>query len=109
VLFAKNLHTRCLSVRISVRRVNFENGSYWEAADHGAEKSWKYADDPSRNADACKNSTSSKTEEHELAGVRLRRDMAESERFVHWTDNNSYAISCPVMMDEGKYFAECPF
>jgi len=76
--FAKELHTHCLSLRISVLHVDFVNGTYWEAV-NGAEKSWKYADDPSRNEDSCKNSTSTNTEEHELAGVMLWRDMPPGE------------------------------
>jgi hypothetical protein len=106
---AREFHARCLSVRISVAGVEFVNGTYWEGWANGAEKSWKYADDPSRNEDACKNSTSTKTEEHEFAGVMLWRDMPQPERFVHWIDNNSYSISCPVMIDGGKHYPACPF
>jgi hypothetical protein len=108
-IFARERHAPCLSLRISVMHVDFVNGTYWEGWANGAEKSWKYADDPSRNEDACKNSTSAKTEEHEFAGVMLWRDMPQPERFVHWIDNNSYSISCPVMLDGGKYYAACPF
>jgi hypothetical protein len=109
VWFAKELHTRCLSLRISVMHVDFVNGTYWSGWGNGAEKSWKYADDPSRNEDACKNSTPTKTEEHEFAGVKLWRDMPQREKFVNWIDNNSYSISCPVMVDGGRYFPACPF
>lgn len=105
---AREFHARCLSVRISVGRVDFVNGTYWEAGANGAEKSWKYADDPSRNQDICQNSTSAKTEEHELAGVKLWRDMPQREKFINWLDENSYSISCPVMIDGGKYFPACP-
>jgi hypothetical protein len=107
--FVKELHARCVSVRISVGRVDFVNGTYWEAGVNGAEKSWKYADDPSRNEDSCKNSTSTNTEEHEFAGVILWRDMPHPEKFINWLDNNSYSISCPLMIDGGKYFPACPF
>ncbi|HTG29700.1 MAG TPA: hypothetical protein VK818_15885 [Methylomirabilota bacterium] len=109
VSFAKDFHTRCLSLRISVMRVDFVNGTYWEGWANGAEKSWTYADDPSRNEDTCKNSTSTKTEEHEFAGVKLWRDMPQREKFINWLDNNSYSISRPVMLDDGKYFPACPF
>jgi hypothetical protein len=109
VTFAKDFHTRCLSLRISVMRVDFVNGTYWLGWANGAEKSWKYADDPSRNQDACKNSTSTKTEEQEFAGVKLWRDMPQRKKFINWLDNNSYSISCPVMIDGGKYFPACPF
>jgi hypothetical protein len=108
-IFARELHARCLSVRISVGRVDLVNGTYWEAGANGAEKSWTYADDPSRNQDPCKNSASSKSEEHEFAGVKLWRDMPQREKFINWLDNNSYSISCPVMIDGGKYFPACPF
>jgi hypothetical protein len=107
--FAREFHARCLFVRISVGRVEFVNGTYWEAGANGAEKSWKYADDPSRNEDTCKNSTSAKTEQREFAGVKLWRDMPQREKFINWLDNNSYSISCPVMIDGGKYFPACPF
>jgi hypothetical protein len=107
--FARELHARCLSARISVGRVDFVNGTYWEAGAHGAEKSWKYADDPSRNQDLCQNSTSAKTEEHEFAGVKLWRDMPQREKSINWLDENSYSISCPVMIDGGKYYPACPF
>ena len=108
-IFARELHARCLSVRISVGRVDFVNGTYWEAGVNGAEKSWKYADDSSRNEDACKNSTSAKAEEHEFAGVRLWRNMPQREKFINWLDNNSYSISCPVMINREKYYPACPF
>jgi hypothetical protein len=109
VSFAKSLHTRCLSLRISVMHVDFVNGTYWKGWANGAEKSWKYADDPSRNEDTCKNSSSAKTQEHESAGVKLWRDMPQREKFINWLDNNSYSISCPVMIDGGKYYPACPF
>jgi hypothetical protein len=106
---AKELHARCLSVRISVGRVDFVNGTYWEAGANGAEKSWRYADDPSRNEDPCKNSAFTETGGHELAGTMLWRDMPQPEKFINWLDDNSYSISCPVMLDGGKYFPACPF
>jgi hypothetical protein len=108
VSFAKDLHTRCLSLRISVLHVDFVNGTYWMAGVNGAEKSWRYADDPSHNEDPCKNSASTKTGGHELAGAMVWR-MPQPEKFINWLDDNSYSISCPVMLDGGKYFPTCPF
>jgi hypothetical protein len=105
---AKELHARCVSVTISVLSVDFVDGTSWTPGVNGADKSLKYSDDRSRNEDSCKNAAPTKTGAHELAGAMIWR-IPHPEKFINWLDDNSYSISCPVMLDQGKYFAACPF
>lgn len=108
VIHNKEVHARCLSVTITVMRVEFVDGSSWMAGIKGAGKSLKYLDEPSNHEDACKNSPSSETEGHEVAGAMVRR-MPQPEKLVNWEDKDSYSISCPLILREGKYYAACPF
>jgi hypothetical protein len=108
VIHDKEVHARCLSVTITVMSVEFVDGSSWMAGIKGAGKSLKYLGDPSNHEDACKNSTSSETGGHEVAGAMVRR-MPQPEKLVNWEDKDSYSISCPLTLREGKYYATCPF
>jgi hypothetical protein len=104
----KEVHVRCLSVTITVMSVEFVDGSEWMAGIKEPGKSLKFLDEPSNYEDACKNSTSSETGGHEVAGAMVR-GMPQPEKLVKWEDKYSYSIYCPLVLREGKYYAACPF
>jgi len=105
---AKELHARCVSVTVSVMSVEFVDGTSWMVGVKGAGKARKYSDDPSRNEEPCRNSVSAGAQGPEVAGGMVRR-MPQPEKFLNWEDNNSYSISCPVILHEEKLYAACPF
>jgi hypothetical protein len=104
----KGVHARCLSVTITLLSVEFVDGTSWMAGVKGAGKSLKFSDQPSNHENACKNSTASKTGEQEVAGVVVRR-VPQPEKLVNWEGADSYSISCPLELREGKYYVACPF
>jgi hypothetical protein len=108
IVDAKELHTRCVFATISVMSVEFADGTSWMAGVKGAGKLLRYSDDSSHNENPCKNSASTETGGHEIDGAIVRR-MPQPEKFINWEDENSYSISCPLIVHEGKYYAGCPF
>jgi hypothetical protein len=101
-------HATCLAVTITVSSVEFVDGSSWTAGIEEPGKSLKYFDEPSNHENACKNSSSSETGGHKVAGAVVRR-MPQPGKLVNWEDKGSYSISCPLILREGKYYAACPF
>ena len=83
-------------------------GRAWMAGIKEAGKSLKFLDEPSNHEDACKNSDSSETVGHEVAGAMVRR-MPQPEKVVNWEDQGSYSISCSLILHQEKYYAACPF
>ncbi len=98
-------HARCVSATVSVMNVEFADGSSWW---YDENKGVTFLDGASQE-DLCKNSPSAGPETHELSGPAVKHTR-EPEKLIHWEKQNSYSISCPVILLRGeKYYAACPF
>jgi len=82
------------------------DGTWWTVGVKGGGKSLKFSGQPSNHENACKSSTASETGER-VAGAIVRR-VPQPEKLINWEGADSYSISCPLELQEGRYYASCP-